>query len=131
MIIKANNKLYNCDGWREISREDEWVTISFFKTFEVDGETETFEHNIEIIDEDVYYDLQYRHEEWDYKDVRQIKYRAERIAYDILMKEVIKGTEFIDLDTLIDQEKLCKDAEEAFAKEWEEDDEYTQCESNP
>lgn len=122
MIIKCNNKLYNCDGWREISRDDQYVTVEFFEMFtDEDGSKGYCSHVFEIIDDDYYCcdRLLGNDDEFDYKDARQIKYRAAMAAYNVLMQEVKKGTEFIDLDVLLDQEKLCREAKDAYLKEWE------------
>lgn len=120
MIIKASNKLYNCDGWREISRDDEWVTVEFFEMFtDEDGSKGFCSHVFEIIDDDYYYNIFEGRDDMDYKDVRQVKVRAVHAAYQILIEEIKKGTDFIDLDALLDQEKLCKEAKDAYLKEWE------------
>ena len=122
MIIKANDKLYNCDGWREISCDDQYVTVEFFEMYtDEEGNKGYYAHVFEIIDDDYYCyeNLDSSSDKFDYKDARQIKYRAADAAYKILMQEVKKGTEFIDLDVLLDQEKLCKEAKDAYLREWE------------
>ena len=81
MILKANNKLYNCDGWRRIDREDEWLEISFFQSYDVDGDSEPWKHDIEMVDDDYYTALSNRSEKFDYKDIRYIKWRACDKAY--------------------------------------------------
>lgn len=119
MIIKVNNKLYNCDGWREISREDEYITVGFFEMYtDEDGSKGCCSHVFEIIDDDYYHNLFDNEDDWDYKDARQIKYCAAKNAYDVLLEEVKKGSDYIDLDMLLDQEKLCKEAKETYLKEW-------------
>ena len=122
MIIKANNKLYHCENWKLIYQEDEYACIQFFKTFKnEDDDTEFYEHTIELIDEDYYCALEYQNKNYDYKDIRQIKYRAIDMAYRLLLSHIMEGDDFIDLDKLVNQEELAKKAEAEFLKDFEED----------
>lgn len=119
MIIKSNDSLYNIEGWRNITLDDEYVTITYFKTYQDDeGTIEVFENVIELIDEDYYYCITDKHDDLDHKDIRQIKYRAARKVYEIILAEIEKKTELIDLDVLVDQNKL---AEETTAEYLEEE----------
>ena len=119
MIIKAHNNLYNMDGWKNCITEDGYLEVKFFSTYEIDGEVEYFKHLIELIDDDYYSGLLYENERFDHKDQRCIKRIAEDKAYAIVLEEIRKGTEFIDLDVILDQEKLCKEATEQYLKEFE------------
>lgn len=118
MIIKANNKLYNCDGWRRIDHEDEWLEIVFFQSYEVDGEPTSWKHVIELVDDDYYTDLSNTHKEFDYKNIREIKRMACSKAYDLITRKVADGFDYLDLDLVIDQEQLCKDVVAEYLKEY-------------
>ena len=126
MILKANGKLYNCDGWRRIDREDEWLEISFFQSYDVDGES--WKHDIEMVDDDYYTALSNTHEEFDYKDIRYIKWRACDKAYAFIIRKFADGFDYLDLDQALDQEQLCKEAVADYLKEFEDDN--VECESN-
>lgn len=118
MIIKANNKLYNCTGWRRIDHEDEWLEILFFQSYEVDEEHTSWKHVIEIVDDDYYTDLSNTHEELDYKNIREIKRMACSKAYDLIIRKIADGFDYLDLDLVIDQEQLCKDVVAEYLKEY-------------
>ena len=122
MIIKANDKLYNCDGWREISRDDEYVTIEFFEMYtDEDGSKRFCSHVFYLVDDDYYNALYDKYSQLDYKDVRYIKTQASIKAYKILLAKIVDGFDYLDLDQFIDQEKLCKDCVEEYLKEWGEE----------
>lgn len=128
MILKANDKLYNCDGWRRIDREDEWLEISFFQLYEVDGEPTSWKHVIEMVDDDYYTTLFNKHKDFDYKDIREIKWCACAKAYDLIIQKFADGFDYLDLDLVIDQEQLCNEAVAEYLKEFEDDN--VKCESN-
>jgi len=121
MILKANNKLYNCDGWRRINHEDEWLEILFFQSYELDGEQEPWKHVIEMVDDDYYHMLSYNHKDFDHKDIRYIKWRACDKVYALIIQKFAEGFDYLDLDQVIDQEQLCKDAVADYLKEFEDD----------
>lgn len=122
MIIKANDKLYNCDGWREISRDDEYVTIEFFETYtDEDGSKGFCSHVFYLVDDDYYNALYDKYSQLDYKDVRYIKTQACIKAYKILLAKIADGFDYLDLDQALDQEQLCKEAVADYLKEFEDD----------
>ena len=121
MILKANNKLYNCDGWRRIDHEDEWLEILFFQSYEFAGENETYKHDIEMVDDDYYTILSHKPEKFDYKDIRYIKWRACDKAYAFIIQKFAEGFDYLDLDQALDQEQLCKDAVADYLKEFEKE----------
>lgn len=121
MILKANNKLYNCDGWRRIDHEDEWLEISFFQSYDADGDSEPWKHDIEMVDDDYYTALSNKHEDFDYKDIRYIKWRACDKAYAFIIQKFSDGFDYLDLDKALDQEQLCKDAVADYLKEFEKE----------
>ena len=119
MIIKANDKLYRCDSWRGINREDEYVTVSFFEMYTDEDESKGFCcHVFPLIDEDCYANLSEKYPQLDYKDIRFIKSKASIYVYNSLLNDIIRGKNFIDID-LIDQEELCAKC----VKEYLEEDE--------
>lgn len=126
MIVKYNNNLYNLDGWKKISQEDGWCTISFAKTVKVeDGDYEDYELTFELIDEDYLFDFQREHEDYDHKDIRQVRYRADNIVYKTLVDKIHDNTMFIDLDIVLDIPDVLKEANEDYEKEWKDADDNT------
>lgn len=122
MIIKYNNELYNIDGWKTIKQEDGYCVILFSKTIKVDNDTyEDYEINIELVNEYYLYDFQAEHKDYDHKDLRQVRYRADDIIYNTILNEIKNKEEFIDLDKLIDIEKVLDIANKDYEREWKED----------
>ena len=117
MIIKYNNNLYNLDGWRTIKLEEGYCVISFSNIVKYDDDYENYEINIELVEEDYLYDFQREHEDYDHKDLRQVRYRADDIIYNIIIKEIIRETPYIDLDTLINVPKILNKANKEFLKD--------------
>lgn len=118
MIIKANNKLYNCSGWRRIDREDELLEILFFQSYEFDGEQTPWKHVIEMVYDDYYTALSKKYKEFDYKDIRYIKWCACEKVYSLILRKVAEGFDYLDLDLMIDQEQLCKDVVAEYLEEY-------------
>lgn len=126
MIIKYNNTLYNIDGWKTIKLEDGYCVITFANIIKYDDEDyENYEINIELVEEDCLYDFQREHKDYDHKDIRQVRYRADDMIYNIITKEIIRETPYIDLDTLINVPKILNKANKEFEKEWKNADDYT------
>lgn len=126
MIIKYNNTLYNLDGWKTIKLEDGYCVITFSNIIKYDDDDyENYEINIELVEEDYLYDFQREHEDYDHKDLRQVRYRADDMIYNIITKEIIRETPYIDLDTLINVPKILNKANKEFEKEWKDADDYT------
>lgn len=123
MILKCNDKLYNCDGWREVSRDDEYVTVEFFEMFtDEDGSKGSYSHVFTIIDDDYYTALYDKYPQFDHKDIRYIKCEACIKAYKLLLQEFEQGFTFLDVDLLINQEQICKECVEEYLKDWEEEE---------
>lgn len=126
MIIKYENTLYNIDGWKIIKQEEGYCVITFSNIIKYDDEDyENYEINIELVSEDYLYDFQREHEDYDHKDIRQVRYRADNIIYNIITKEIIRETPYIDLDSLINVPKILIKANKEFEKEWEDADDNT------
>ena len=118
MIIKYDNTLYNIDGWKTIKLEDGFCVITFANIIKYDDENyENYEIYIELVNEDYLYDFQREHEDYDHKDLRQVRYRADDIIYNIIIKEIIRETLYIDLDTLINVPKILNKANKEFLKD--------------
>lgn len=123
MIIKYNNTLHNIDSWKTIKLEEGYCVITFANIIKYDNEDyEDYEINIELVNEDYLYDFQREHEDYDHKDLRQVRYRADGMIYDIILKEVVRETPFIDLDKMIDVSKILKKANKEYEKEWKDAD---------
>lgn len=121
MIIKCNDKLFNCDGWREISHEDGYVTVEFFETYtDEDGSKGFCSHVFEIVDDDYYNALYDKYPQFDHKDIRWIKCHACDEAYKVLLQYVQQGKDFIDLDEM-NQEELCRECVNDYLREWGEE----------
>ena len=118
MIIKYNNTLYNIDGWKTIKLEEGYCVITFPNIIKYDDEDyENYEINIELVEEDYLYDFQEEHKDYDHKDLRQVRYRADDMIYNIILKEVVRETPYIDLDTMIDVPKILKKANKQFLED--------------
>lgn len=123
MIIKHNNTLYNLDGWKSIKQEDGWCVISFAKTIKIEEDDyQDYELNFELVNEEYIYDFQREHEDYDHKDIRQVRYRAENMIYDIILKEVVRETPYIDLDKMIDVPKILNKANKQYEEDWKDAD---------
>lgn len=126
MIIKYNNTLYNIDGWKTIKLEDGYCVITFSNIIKYDDENyEDYEINIELVEEYYLYDFQRDHEDYDHKDIRQVRYRADDMIYQTILNEIVRETPYIDLDRLIDVPKILNKANKQYEKEWRDDDDYT------
>lgn len=117
MIIKYGNSLYNIDGWKTIKLEDGFCVITFSDTVKIEDEDETYEINIGLVDDDYMYDFKWEHEEYDHKDLRQVQYIAEDAIYNIILKEVVRETPYIDFDKIIDVPKILKKASKDYEEE--------------
>ena len=117
MIIKYNNTLYNIDGWKTIKLEEGYCVITFPDTVKIDDDYENYEINIELVEEYYLYDFQEEHKDYDHKDLRQVRYRADDMIYNIILKEVVRETPYIDLDTMIDVPKILKKANKQFLED--------------
>lgn len=125
MIIKYNNTLYNIDGWKTIKLEDGYCVIKFADTVKIDDDYENYEINIELVEEDYLYDFQREHEDYDHKDLRQVRYRADAIIYDMIINEIIRDTQLIDLDKMVDIPKILNKANKQFIKDYDIADDNT------
>ena len=117
MIIKYNNTLYNIDGWKTIKLEEGYCVITFSDTVKIDDDYENYEINIELVEEDYLYDFQREHKDYDHKDIRQVRYRADDMIYNIILKEIVRETPYIDLDTMIDVPKILKKANKQYLED--------------
>ena len=125
MIIKYNNTLYNIDGWKTIEQEEGYCVITFANVIKYEDDYKNYEINIELVKDEYMYDVQREHEDYDHKDIRQVRYRAEDMIYNTILKEVVRETPYIDLDTLINVPKILNKANKEFEKEWKDADDYT------
>lgn len=128
MIIKYNNNLYNIDGWRKIRLEEGYCIITLPDTIQVDDDYyEPYEISLELVNEEYLYDFQREHQdyEYDWKDLRQVRYRADDMIYQSILNEIVRETPYIDLDRLIDVPKILNKANKQYEKEWRDDDDYT------
>lgn len=118
MIIKYDNMLYNIDGWKHIKYEDGYCEIEFAQSVKLDdGEFDNYSIVIELIEEDYLYDFQREHKDYDHKDIRQVRYRADDMIYNLILKEVVRETPFIDLDKMIDVPKILNKANKQFLED--------------
>lgn len=118
MIIKYNNALYNIDGWKTIKLEDGFCVITFANIIKYDDENyENYEIYIELVNEDYLFDFQREHEDYDHKDIRQVRYRADDMIYDMIINEVTRDTQLIDLDKMVDIPKILNKANKQFIKD--------------
>lgn len=126
-MIKYENTLYNIDGWKHIKYEDGYCEIEFSQNVKLaDDEYDNYRIVIDLVNDDYLYDFQREHEDYDHKDLRQVRYRAEDMIYNTILKEVVRETPYIDLDKIIDVPKILKKANKEFEKEWKDDaDDYT------
>lgn len=126
MIIKHQNSLYNLDGWKSIKQEEGWCIISFDRTIKVDEDDyQEYELSFELVNEDYLFDFGREHEDYDHKDIRQVRYRADDMIYQTILNEIVRETPYIDLDRLIDVPKILNKANKQYEKEWRDDDDYT------
>lgn len=126
MIIKHNNNLYNLDGWKSVKQEDGYCVITFAKSIKVDDDSyENYEVSFELVNEEYLYDFQREHEDYDHKDIRQVRYRADDMIYQTILNEIVRETPYIDLDRLIDVSKILNKANKQYEKEWKDADDYT------
>jgi hypothetical protein len=122
VIIKYNNALYNIDGWKTIKYEDGYCEIEFSQNIKLaDDEYDNYRIVIDLVNDDYLYDFQREHEDYDHKDLRQVRYRAEDMIYNTILKEVVRETPYIDLDKMIDVPKILNKANKEFEKEWKDD----------
>ena len=122
MIIKHNNNLYNLDGWKKVRLEDGYCIITLPDTIKVDDDYyEPYEISLELVDEEYLYAFQINHKDYDHKDLRQVRYRADDIIYQTILNEIKDKQEYIDLDKLIDMEKVLDIANKDYEREWKED----------
>lgn len=122
MIIKYDNTLYNIDGWKTIEQEEGYCVITFADTVKIDDDYENYKINIELVKEYYLYDFQREHKDYDHKDIRQVRYRADDMIYNLILKEVVRETPFIDLDKMIDVPKILNKANKEYEKEWKDAD---------
>lgn len=123
MIIQYRKDLYNLDGWKKISNEDGWCYILYSKIAgNEEGELEDFGLSFRLVEEYDLNDFEREYEDYDYKDIRQVRYRAEDIIYNIILEEVVRETPFIDLDKLINMQKILIKANKEYEKEWKDAD---------
>ena len=126
MIIKYNNNLYNINGWKKIRLEDGYCIITLPDTIKVDEDYyEPYEISLELVNEEYLYAFQINHKDYDHKDLRQVRYRADDIIYQTILNEIVRETPYIDLDRLIDVPKILNKANKQYEKEWRDDDDYT------
>lgn len=126
MIIKYNNTLYNIDGWKVIKLEEGYCVITFANIIKYDNENyDNYEINIELIEEFYLYDFQREHKDYDHKDIRQVRYRADDMIYNMIIKEIVRETPYIDLDKMIDIPKILNKANKQFIKDFEIGDDNT------
>lgn len=126
MIIKYENTLYNIDGWKHIKYEDGYCEIEFAQNVKLaDDEYDNYRIVIDLVNDDYLYDFQREHEDYDHKDIRQVRYHAEDMIYNTILKEVVRETPYIDLDSLINVPKILNKANKEFEKEWKDADDYT------
>lgn len=119
MIIKHNNNLYNLEGWKTIKLEEGYCVITFANIIKYDDENyENYEINIELVEEYYLYDFQREHEDYDHKDIRQVRYRADDIIYNMIINEIIRDTQLIDLDKMVDVPKILEKANKQFIKDF-------------
>ncbi len=119
MIIKHDNTLYNIDGWKHIKYEEGYCEIEFAQIIKLDdGEYDNYRIIIDLVNEDYLYDFQREHKDYDHKDIRQVHYRADDIIYNIIINEVIRDTQLIDLDKMIDVPKILDKANKQFIKDF-------------
>lgn len=117
MIIKYNNTLYNIDGWKTIKLEEGYCVITFPNIVKYEEEYDNYNIDIELVNEDYIFDFQEEHKDYDHKDLRQVRYRADDMIYNIILKEIVRETPYIDLDTLIDVPKILKKANKQFLED--------------
>lgn len=126
MILKYQNTLYNIDGWKHIKYEDGYCEIEFAQTVKLDdGEFDNYRIVIELVEEYYLYDFQREHEDYDHKDIRQVRYRADDIIYNMLINEIIRDTQLIDLDKMVDIPKILAKANKQFIKDYDIADDNT------
>lgn len=128
MIIKHNNNLYNLDGWKKVRLEDGYCIITLPDTIKVDDDYyEPYEISLELVDEEYLYDFQREHEdyEYDWKDLREVRYRADDLIYNVILSEIIRETPLIDLDKFINIPKILNKANKEYEKEWKDADDYS------
>ena len=126
MILKYQNTLYNIDGWKHIKYKDGYCEIEFAQNIKLDdGEFDNYRIIIELVDEDYLYDFQREHEDYDHKDIRQVRYRADAIIYDMIINEIIRDTQLIDLDKMVDIPKILAKANKQFIKDFDIADDNT------
>lgn len=120
MIIKYNNNLYNLDGWKKIRLEDGYCIITLPDTIKVDDDYyEPYEISLELVEEEYLYAFQINHKDYDYKDLRQVRYRADDIIYNMINNEIIRDTQLIDLDKMVDIPKILDKANKQFIKDFD------------
>ena len=117
MIIKYNNTLYNIDGWKTIKLEEGYCVITFPIIVKFEEEYDNYNIDIELVNEDYLFDFQEEHKDYDHKDLRQVRYRADDMIYNIILKEIVRETPYIDLDTIIDVPKILKKANKQFLED--------------
>lgn len=120
MIIKYNNTLYNIDGWKHIKYEDGYCEIEFAQNVKLaDDEYDNYRIVIDLVNDDYLYDFQREHEDYDHKDIRQVRYRADDIIYNMIISEVTRDTQLIDLDKMVDMPKILNKANKQFIKDFD------------
>ena len=123
MILQYRNDLYNLDGWKKITHEDGWCYILFSKTpIQEDEGYEDFGLSFKLVEDDYLYDFQRSHEDYDHKDMRQVRYRADEIIYKVILDEVVRETPYINLDKLVNVPKVIIKANKQYEKEWKDAD---------
>lgn len=70
-----------------------------------------------MVNDDYLYDFQREHEDYDHKDIRQVRYRADDMIYDMIINEVTRDTQLIDLDKMIDIPKILNKANKQFLED--------------
>ena len=109
------NSAANIDGWKHIKYEEGYCEIEFAQNVKLaDDEYDNYRIVIDLVNDDYLYDFQREHEDYDHKDLRQVRYRAEDMIYNTILKEVVRETPYIDLDKIIDVPKILNKANKQF-----------------
>ena len=123
MILKFWGRLYNISNdWKKIYLDSEYLYISF--PYVINGEdgeggsySEPYELSIDLDPNEDSHDIAREHKDYDHKDIRQVRYRADDIIYNMIISEIIRDTQLIDLDKMVDIPKILNKANKQFIKD--------------
>ena len=112
MIIKFFENIYNISNFKKIDIEDDIITIEFPETVkDVEGEEMNYTCYISIEDQDIFYEMQNKHN-YDHKDMRWIKTNIAWQIYDMIWTALCDKKDYLNITDVF--ENICDDSQKQY-----------------